>query len=149
MPDMEEFSKADFIFSPKVELTAGDLELTPGVSSRHTLKLSRAYNNPGKAKALTSALYNDADSVCTYPEDGPLSFAAYLTQTDAGVVLGEAAQPPLQTVPSSIDTPDGVDQEDACIYPVSVLFAHATPLEPSSGLFADLVLAGDGDGDTV
>ncbi|KAK3269414.1 hypothetical protein CYMTET_22143 [Cymbomonas tetramitiformis] len=131
---MEDFSKPDFIFSSRVELTAGvnpkdflkafteagsGVAMDLGQNRRFSLDrvdsirlllrrtchvayrtvheeyteekiakkpelslvscglaiIQRVYNNSGKAKALASALYNDAD-------DGSLSFAAYLTQVD-------------------------------------------------------------------
>ncbi|KAK3287392.1 hypothetical protein CYMTET_5103 [Cymbomonas tetramitiformis] len=82
----------------------------------------------------------DPSTTCSPCDPQPASTQSHL---DAGVMLDGTAQTVDPTAPLSGDTPADAEHGDTCMHPVSALFAHETPLEPGSGLFADMVLAGN------
>ncbi|KAK3242997.1 hypothetical protein CYMTET_47335 [Cymbomonas tetramitiformis] len=89
---------------------------------------------------LSSFYRADPSITCSPCDPQPASTQSHL---DAGVVLDGTAQTLDPAAPLSGDTPGDAEHGDTCMHPVSALFAHETPLEPSSGLFADMVLTGD------
>ncbi|KAK3235215.1 hypothetical protein CYMTET_54566 [Cymbomonas tetramitiformis] len=89
---------------------------------------------------LSSFYRADPSITCSPCDPQPASTQSHL---DAGMVLDGTAQTLDPAAPFSSDTPGDAEHGDTCMHPVSALFAHETPLEPGSGLFADMVLAGD------
>ncbi|KAK3246950.1 hypothetical protein CYMTET_43531 [Cymbomonas tetramitiformis] len=103
--------------------------------------VARMDSAPAVAPLDSSSFYRADPSIACSPCDPqPASIRSHL---DAGVMLYGTAQTLDHAAAVSGDTPDDAEHGDTCLHPVSALFAHETPLEPGSGLFADMVLAGD------
>ncbi|KAK3238175.1 hypothetical protein CYMTET_51796 [Cymbomonas tetramitiformis] len=103
--------------------------------------VARMDSAPAVAPLDSSSFYRADPSIACSPCDPqPASIRSRL---DAGVMLCGAAQTLDHAAAVSGDTPDDAEHGDTCLHPVSALFAHEASLEPSSGLFADMVLAGD------